>query len=306
MDPEFFFPSRGSALLLVLWSLVLLSMSVFGVVEIVQASVSHASHLELESQARSLALSGLAVALDPEIEPSDSLLDQQPDGGGKWNVSLQGEAARLNLNYVLATGHREILVRLFTGWGLKQAQAQQAADCLYDWITPGDTPSREGAKIADYRRAGLDHLPTGRLFTSLAEASFVLGMDLVEKANPAWQDSFTLWSDGPLDINEASPELLAALFDLPLSQCQAFVQTRNGKDGIAGTSDDVLVPDVPALKAALGLGDKTLSALALEIGFGDDVRRVRSRGEANGVAVTLSVVTRLKTSPPEYLLWNEL
>jgi type II secretory pathway component PulK len=306
MHPERPYPNRGSALLLVLWSLILLSMSVFGVVEIVESSVSHASHLEQESRARALALSGLAVALDPDMPGNDSLLNQQPAADEKWSVSMQGEGARLNLNEILLKGHREVLARLFVSWGLHTGDATHVADCLYDWITPGKDPSPQGAKAVDYQRAGLTELPTGRPFASLPEVRFVMGMDLVEKAKPDWQDSFTLWSDGPLDVNEAPPELIAALCHLPPSQVEAFAEVRNGKDGIVGTPDDVAVPDMAGLRRALGLSKDTADTMGSEISFTDGVRRVKSRGEANGISVTISVITRLKTSPPEYLSWNEL
>jgi general secretion pathway protein K len=298
--------SRGSALLLVLWSLLLLSMSVFGVVEMVQASVSHASHLEAQAQARALALSGLAVALHPEMKKGDSLLQQQPAEGGKWDVKMRGEAGRLNLNHVLGYAHRDILVRLFTNWGVKDGDAATAADCLYDWITPGDKASPRGAKTADYRRAGLTHFPTGKPFTSLAEVQLVMGMTAVEKAKPDWQDSFTLWSDGPLDVNEAPADLLAAVFALPPSLTEAFVERRNGKDGVPETADDVTVADTAGLKQALGVGDTALKSLADEISFADQLRRVESVGTSEQVSVTVSAVVRLQSSPPEYILWTEL
>ena len=306
MGPKASSSSAGSALLLVLWSLLLLSMSVFGVVEIVQASISHASHLEAQARARALAMSGLAVALHPEMKKTDSLLKQQPAGGGKWDVSMRGEAGRLNLNFVLGHGHREILTRLFTGWGVKDADAAVATDCLYDWVSPSVKPSPHGAKIADYKRAGLTHLPTGKPFTSLAEAAEVMGMTAVEKMKPDWQDAFTLWSDGPLDVNEASSEALAAVFNVPLSQAEAFVETRNGKDGVPETDDDVLVKDTDGLKLAFGLSKEDMSSVANEVSFADPIRRVESVGEVDGVSVTVSAVVRLQTSPPEYLSWTEL
>jgi general secretion pathway protein K len=305
MRPNRFSSATGSALLLVLWSLVLLSMSVFGVVEIVQASISHASHLEAQAQARALALSGLAVAMHPEMKKNDSLL-QQSVGGGKWDVSIRGEAGRLNLNYVLGHGHREILTRLFAGWGMKQAEAESVTDCLYDWITPGDAARPHGAKETDYRRAGLTHFPSGKPFTSWAEVMQAMGMTEVEKVKPDWQDAFTLWSDGPLDVNEATPELLSAVFALPLSETDAFVETRNGKDGLPETDDDVPVTNAAGLKSAFGLSDSVLNSMADEVSFTDQLRRVQSIGEANGVSVTVSAVVRLQAFPPEYLLWTEL
>ena len=304
--PSSYFDNRGSALLLVLWALVLLSMAVFGIVEIVEANVTHSSHLELQSQARALARSGLAVALDPDIPETDSLLKQEPNPGQKWAVTMKGEAGRLNLNSILLNGHKEILQRLFLNWGMNQGDAMRLIDCLYDWITPGNKPSPQGAKEADYRRAGLTHFPTGQPFESLPEVAMVLHMDDLEKARPDWQDSFTLLSDGGLDVNEAPAELLSVVLNIPASQAQTFVAIRNGKDGIQGTADDVPIKDVAGLKAALGLSDHDINLLGNQIAYTDNVRRLESKGEAGGVVVTISAVTRLRTSPPTFLQWTEL
>ena len=297
---------RGSALLLVLWSLILLSMAVFGVVEIIQSSVSHAAHLASASQARALAMTGVAVGMDPEMKVGNSLLKQQPAPDQKLEIALRGEAGRINLNYVLQKDHRDILVRLFTAWGLKQDQAAAVADCLYDWVTPGDKPSPNGAKKPAYVHQGLTHFPTGQPFTSFDEAEQVIGMDVVKKAKPDWQDSFTLLSDGPLDVNEAPADLLTAVLNLPLSETGAFVDRRNGKDGLPETADDVPLADTAALKAAFGLGDDAFSKISDQVSISDSVRRIESTGTVSGVTVVLTVVTRLQSSPPDYLAWKEL
>ena len=244
--------------------------------------------------------------MNPDIARDNSLLHQQPEPGQKWDVSLGGEAGRLNLNYVLFTGHRDILTRLFIAWGVDAGKAAHAADCLFDWVSPGNQPSPSGAKAADYRRAGFSHLPTGQPFGSLSEANWVMGMDEVAKVKPDWADSFTLWSDGALDVNEAPADLISAVFNLPLSQAEAFTTKRNGHDGICGTADDITVPDAPTLKAALGLGESTMKALSDQVAFTDTIRRIESKGENQGVVVTISAVTRLKNTPPEYFSWTEL
>src|ERR1019366_9521291 len=127
------FSRRGSALILVLWGLLLLGMAVFGVVDMVELSVEHTSHEELALDARGLALSGVALGLNPQLLKDDPLLFQKPAAGRQFKVAIESEGARLNLNYVLLSGHREILENLFTQWGLKVDQAEHVADCLFDW-----------------------------------------------------------------------------------------------------------------------------------------------------------------------------
>jgi general secretion pathway protein K len=296
---------QGSALILVLWCLILLGMAVFGVVELVELSVEHTSHAELALEARGLALSGAALGLNPQLLKDDPLLFQKTGTDRQFKVTVGSEGARLNLNWILLTKHREILENLFTQWGLEVDQADHVADCLYDWITPGDLKSLNGAKADDYAKANLPQRPTYKPFDSFDEAKLVMGMDLLEKAHPNWEDSFTLWSSGPLNVNEAPPELIAAVFSLDPKRVAFFTDARNGRDGIAGTSDDVKVASTQALEGQLGISATSMQTLGNQISLNDPNRRVESVGQAAGIQVMISVVSRLNTSPVQYFLWSE-
>jgi len=290
---------------MVLWCLLLLGMVVLGVIEMVELSVEHTTHMEYAMDARALASSGLALGLNPQLLKDDPLLSQKvaPDRG--FNVTIGSEGARLNLNYVLLSGHREILENLFTRWGLKDSDAEHVIDCLYDWITPGDLRSLNGAKAADYQNAGLKQRPSYQPFVSFDEVEEVMGMDLLDKAKPNWQDSFSLWSKGPLDVSEAPPELIAAVFGMDPERVATFTDTRNGRDGIAGTVDDVPIVDLRTFQSQLGISDLAMQTLGNQIVLKDPTRRVKSVGQAGGTQVIISVVTQLGTSPPQYLLWSE-
>ena len=296
---------RGSALVLVFWALLLLGMAVFGVVEMVELSVEHTSHEQLVLEARGLALSGVALGLNPQLLKDDPLLFQQFGAGRQFKVATESEGARLNLNYVLLTGHREILIDLFTQWGLKVDQADHVADCLYDWITPGDLRSLNGAKANDYIQANIPQRPTNKPFDSFDEVKLVMGVDLLDKAKPDWQNSFTIWSAGPLNVNEAPPELIAAVFSLDPKRVTYFTDTRNGKDGIAGTTDDVPVANLTTFEGQLGISTLAMKTLGNQISLSDTNRRVESVGQVEGTQVMISVVTRLNASPPQYYLWSE-
>jgi type II secretory pathway component PulK len=296
---------RGSALILVLWCLLLLGMAVFGVVEMVELSVEHTSHEALALEARSLALSGLALGLNPQLLKDDPLLAQSPAEGRQFKATISSEGARLNLNFVLLSNHREILENLFTQWGMPVDQADHVADCLYDWVTPGDLPSLNGAKSDAYARANLPQRPTNQAFESFDEVKEVIGVDLLTKVKPDWEESFTLWSSGPLNVNEAPPELIAAVFSIDPGRVGFFTQRRNGKDGIPGTSDDLPVQNASLFQGQLGIGDATMAKLGSQISFNDPNRRVESVGQAQGTQVMISVVTRLRATPVQYFLWSE-
>jgi type II secretory pathway component PulK len=296
---------RGSALILVLWCLLLLGMAVFGVVEMVELSVEHTSNEERALDARGLALSGLAIGLNQQIKRDDPLLAQNPAPDRSFKVIVESSGARMNLNYVLLSKHREILENLFTQWGMPMDQAEHVADCMYDWVTPGDLKSLNGAKADDYQKANLPQRPTYTQFQSLEEVEQVMGMDLLEKAKPNWKDSFTLWSQGPLDVKEAPYDLIAAVFSLDPKEVALFTKTRDGRDGIAGTYDDVPVPNIKVLQSDLGLSNSAISLLGNQVSFGSGNRRIDSTGIVGGTQVEISVVTRLNSSPIQYFLWSE-
>jgi len=290
---------------MVFWCLLLLGMAVFGVVEMVQLSMEHTSNMELAMEARALASSGLALGLNPQLLKDDPLLSKKVAADRRYNVLIGSEGARLNLNYILISGHREILENLFTRWGLKMDDAQHVIDCLYDWVTPGDLRSLNGAKAADYEKAGLKQRPTYQPFQSFDEVEQVMGMDMLEKAKPGWQDSFSLWSKGPLDVSEAPPELIAAIFGIDPKRVAVFTEARNGKDGIAGTADDLPLKDMKTFQQQLGISDLAMTTLDNQITLKDPTRRVKSVGQAGGSQVIISVVTQLGTSPIQYYLWSE-
>jgi type II secretory pathway component PulK len=307
MNARFFFhrPRRGSALVLVFWCLLLLSLAVFAVVELVGLSVQHAAHEQLALEARAQAASGVAIGEAPQLLRDDPLLSQTVAASRGFHVTIEDEAARFNLNYLLLTSHRDVLVNLFTSWGMKMDDAQHAADSLYDWVTPGDLPSLNGAKDGAYAKAGLPQRPSHQPFQSWHEVELVMGMDAVAAAKPNWQDSFTLWSDGPLDLNQAPAERIAALFGIDTGRVESLVKTRDGRDGIPGTLDDVPIASAAMLQGELGLTDLQMTAMQNEITFGGTVRRIESAGRAGEARAVISVVTKLGVAPPQLLVWSE-
>jgi type II secretory pathway component PulK len=295
---------RGSALMLVLWCVMLLSVAVFAVVEMVGLSVDHASYESAAIVAQAQATSGVAVGEVPQLMPDDPILQQAGGGAGGFAVTIGSEGARLNLNYLLLTSHRDVLVNLFTAWGIGMTDAQHAADCLYDWVTPGDLPSLNGAKAAAYAEANLPQRPTHQAFQSWSEVEQVMGVDRIAAARPDWEESFTLWSEGPLDLSTAPADRIAAVFGMPEGRLEALVKMRNGRDGIPGTADDVPI-NAPLLQAQLGLTSQQMSSLGSEFAFSSAVRRIHSVGRSGAAHASLTVITRLGTSPPQYFVWSE-
>jgi len=295
----------GSALMLVMWALLLLTMAVFSVVELVDLSVDHASFQQRALDARGLALSGLALGLNPQLLKDDPILEQAAGPARGFKATFGSEGARMNINYVLLSKNKQILINLFSQWGVSADQATHVVDCMYDWVTPGDLKSLDGAKAQDYINAGLPQVPTYAPFDSFDEITQVMDFSIIEKARPNWEDSFTLWSMGPLNVNEAPPDLIAAVFSLDPERVGMWTSARNGRDGIPGTADDVPVNSLTTFAGQLGVTQLQQQTLANQIDFNDPNRRVESVGVSQGTQVKISVVTRLNSSPIQYFLWSE-
>jgi type II secretory pathway component PulK len=287
----------------VFWCLLLLSLAVFSVVEIVELSVEHAAHEETALRAETAAASGVAIGQAPQLLRDDPVLAQEISPGCGFKVSIGSEGARLNLNFLLLTHQQDVLVSLFTHWGMKMDAAQHAADCLYDWVTPGDLASLNGAKATAYARAGLPQRPSHEPFQSWDEVALVMGVDAIAQVKPDWQDSFTLWSDGPLDVSQASADCIAAVFGVDPERVQTLVDVRNGRDKIPGTMDDVALT-AQTLQAGLGLTDLEMNQKQNQIAFGTNTRRIESIGYAGGVRVRIVAITRLSAGS-QLLVWSQ-
>ena len=124
------------------------------------------------------------------------------------------------------------------------------------------------------------------------------------KVKPNWQDSFTLWSAGPLDVNEAPAELIAALFGVDVGRVVFMVQARNGRDEIPGTLDDVTLTS-GALQSSLGLTNDQMATLSDLIEFSSTARRIESVGQVGSAKVRISAVVRLNSVPVQLLVWSQ-
>ncbi len=91
----------------------------------------------------------------------------------------------------------------------------------------------------DYEALGYLNRPYNRPFYSLAEMRLVRGMEQLERVYPNWQDWFTVWSSGGLDVNEAEPELLARAAEVSIVDAEAVRDRVLGPDMERGTEDDM-------------------------------------------------------------------
>jgi len=299
--------SSGFSLLAVLWCLAVMGLAVGGLAVNVSLRLDESVAANEKAHARRLALSGLAVGLHPMVDQDDPLLSRGDEREG-FRVELHGENGRLNINTLLRDGRTDILDRFWALCGLKSDEASSLDDCLQDWIEPGDLRRLNGAKRADYARLGFPDYPPGRPFQSVDEMEAVLGFAKVAKGMGNWRNFFTLWGDGRIDLNEAPPEVLAALADVPLDAAKGFVAEReqNRRDRVPHRWKSV-----EEAAALLGMPTAEIQKDSSLLTLQSSLWRIESAGWIGKRKSKVSVVAQkgggagLSPGGIEYYLWRE-
>ncbi len=169
---------RGFALLIVLWSLVLLSLMGAQILAAGRNAVALAGNLRAAAQAQAgadgaiyAAIFHLSAAGNGQWQPDGSQHLLSSDGiavsvrvislGGKINPNLASTA---------------LLTGFFQAVGTAPAQANTLANAIIDWRSTASSANAAQAIQADYKRAGLAFAPPGHGFADLSELEAVIGM----------------------------------------------------------------------------------------------------------------------------------
>ncbi len=284
---------RGSALLLVLWSIITMSVAVLGVVEYIHYNLDETQGLNLNFELRQIAESGIAVAFSPQISEGDPLLNaDMGTNGGRYEVVLHSETARLNINHILKIGGEDILQRLFVTWGAPTSDAKFAVAKLILWS------GRSGNATDNY---SLDHE-----FTSVDQMRDVKGMDKIEKLHPDWMSAFTIWGDGKIDVNEATEDILQAFFGIGQRKAESFVQSRSGPDKKDHTLDDQPYTEKNLLAGALGFTGKQFEPYFQQISTETFITRAESTAFLNERKRQIRVIFNRKVQPTVIYQWQEV
>jgi general secretion pathway protein K len=214
-----------------------------------------ARHLFDTAEARYDAEAGLNLAVFElrKADPNERwVADGRPYTFGYGNAELEvritDDSGKIDIN----AAQGDLLTNMFVSQGVDPNQAQALADAIQDWREPGEAKRANGAKLADYKAAGLSYGPKGAPFDTVSELQQVLGMSyaLYEKVEP----SLTIYSgSGTPSAGFASAETLQAMYpDIPLEQLEALVQQRQSlaPGDIAGAG--LTLPNGSALMASGG------------------------------------------------------
>jgi general secretion pathway protein K len=166
---------RGFALLIVLWSMVLLALMITTLLANGRTAMTLAGNIRDAAAARARADGAInealfhALANGPQHWVPDGSWHDLP-GGVRVRVATLGGLVNPNL------ASTNLLAGLLQACGADEAQANRLAAAIIDWRSPPLTQAAEDARAQAYRRAGLHFSPPGTPFSDLAELGDVLGM----------------------------------------------------------------------------------------------------------------------------------
>ncbi|MBE7212060.1 MAG: general secretion pathway protein GspK [Gluconacetobacter diazotrophicus] len=290
------------ALVLVLCALLVLSFVVLALARRIDQAVFLATGETRLLDARALAYSGVQFALHPQVTVRTPLLHRQVDRGHSYQARITGEGGKLQLNWMLA-GEDPVKIQVLKQFlqykGLKLEEVDTFVDCLLDYVSPSNLHHAKGS------RTTTDGSPVpGKPFDDLAEVRRVVGSEPLTK-QPGWENDFTLWSQGPIDLKWADETLLGALPGVGLDRARAFVQQRRGPDKLDGTEDDYPIDNIALAEQMLGFNQQTLAQVQNLLSINDPTVRIISVGRALDTSHTIEAVARKQGMQPQIIQWKE-
>ncbi len=225
---------RGIALILVLWTLVLLTVIAGSLTTTVRTELSMTRNLLDEVQGRGLLDAGFTYVLAnylganrSEVEtmlPDDGRLREWIFDGHKLRVGLTGEDAKIDLNLA----DDEFIKNALLSAGLEAEQAEAIGDAIADWRDEDDLHRLAGAEDPEYERAGYPYGAKNGKFESVTELGLIYGVDktLYDRIVPL----FTV-NSGAKTVNPryADRAVLLAIPGVSEDQVDEFIQARDSE-----------------------------------------------------------------------------
>lgn len=298
----------GSALMLVIWAMFLLLFAVIAWVEWIEADISALGRANREVEALTMARSGMEIALHPIVTKYTPWLEEQITSTAGYRVRMVSEGSKLNVNWLISGGAEDqglgrAKMELFKRWlelkGLDYQQRDAFVDCLMDWIDPDDAKRLNGVENeGDYLPPNRGQLQTIEEIADVANSSPLTDV-------PGWMDQLTLYSQGPIDLTAAQPDILRLIPGMSEARIQAFINIRNGRDAIEGTLDDFQFKNLEEVRRLMGMGTQEWQSLSGLIGLNDPTQLIISEGISGKHIRQLEVVVRKAGASPSILSWKE-
>lgn len=275
---------KGVALVLVLWILVLVTVSTGAYTLTARMDQLEAHTVLSGTQARLAAEAGLNLAVLSLRDP-DELTRMVPDGrsyfmlfeGIEVEIQVTDERGKLNIN---GAGD-ELFVNLLTSNGVELSDAELLAAAIADWVDRDDIERADGAELPAYESVGLAVGPANRPFVMVEELLQVLGMswELYNRMAPA----LTVYSDSAEpDPAYAPAEALMALPEMNEEDARNFVQERHSQESLTGMEMALPNGEV-AMARGRGLTYSILAKATMPNGIWDQVEAtIRLGGSSDG------------------------
>jgi len=291
---------RGSALLLSIWALLILSGAVIAWAKWIQQDLDLGGEANRSLEARAMAHSGVTMALHMAVTKYSPQLEREFATQLGYRVRIVGEGGKLHINQLIAgedPAKLDLLRRWLEQMGLGFQEREQFVDCLLDY-TDGDNVHRlNGVEDED------EYHPPNRPLLSVDELTQVRGSEpLVSK--PGWREQLTIYGQGKIDLSAATADILG-LLGLGDARIQLFLKLRAGADGIDGTKDDLDLTKKGVMPGALGLTAQAYNQLSGIVIPQDPHVRITSLGQSGKVIRKVEVVARKGAPNPPILYWKE-
>jgi len=227
---------RGVALVMVLWILLLVTISTSAYTLMARMDQLEAHTILSGTRARLAAEAGMNLALLSLRDP-DETARLVPDGRPNEiryqdtvvEVQVTDERGKLDIN----AADEQTLFRLLTGHGLDPDAAVLLAAAIEDWRDPDEVERANGAELTSYEAAGLAVGPGNRPFMMTEELLQVIGMpwELYKKMEPG----LTVYSNaGQPDPAYAPVEALLAMPEMTEQDALNFVADRHSENLMGG------------------------------------------------------------------------
>ncbi|TAN38582.1 MAG: hypothetical protein EPN23_02140 [Verrucomicrobia bacterium] len=277
--PRSHFPSsvktRGSALIVVLWILLILALLVSSMAFDMNIEAGITAFGRNRVQAQQFARAGAEFArylvwksqkVHPEL-PMPNGEDEQVFLAAAWlqrglavtNYVREFEHGRFTLDMIPEQAFRNVNQLRETEWPLVLAEANipeelwpELTDCFLDWTDANDDARVNGAESDDpsylergypTKGAALDTVEELLMIKGFTKAMVFGGPTANEKAPPltGLAQLLTVWGDGKVNVNAASRAVLLTLPTVDEAVADDIITQRVGPDGVAGTLDDGFV-----------------------------------------------------------------
>jgi general secretion pathway protein K len=255
--------SGGFALIIVLWTLVLIAFIVTQLSASGRTEIQIASNLAANAIAQAAAdgaiFEAIFIQTNPRPDqrwPLDGAAHELVIGNTRVTVRLEDEASWINPS----SASPALLEALLRVAGSDPESARRLAASIGEWVGTAAVSRQQNATLAEYRAAGLDYGPPGEPLESLDELGRVLGMTPTTLA--AIRPHLTLF--GPAEPNPTSADPLVAAAVALIAQAGPAVPLAN-----QGTPD---TPTVRITALASGPGNARVVRAAI-VRTGDTVPR---------------------------------